>query len=208
MKNLTIKDGSSQWNLEKVLKTNRYLWHTSYRDLRHSHYPPAGDFGLRKKILKEGLICNDLDKWAIFANNGLSKPQFLFPFCIDHFAFGDSEKRIMGNMMTGYDFWRIDTLLYTEPWYIDPKMEAGIKNSYTRLNKYRYLCTKNNIPPSALKLFTFKETNLDEIGKIKISFSDGAASASANRWQDNLTPHIWEDETLNTTLITKPLIAA
>lgn len=208
MKNLTIKDGSSQWNLEKVLKPQRYLWHVTTKEIRLGFQRTEDPFGLRKKILKEGLICNDFEKWALFANNGLTKPQFLFPFCIDHFMFGDGVKRIMENMMTDYDFWRIDTLLYNGDWYIDPKMEAGIKKTYTRLNKYWYLCTKNNIPPSALTLFTFKETNLNEIGKLKLNFSDGAASVSTNRWQDNLTPHIWEDDTLGTLKPTKPLLAA
>ena len=205
MKTITINDGNNPWNLTTVINPKRYVWHTSYRSLERSFRAKPGDFSLREKIRKEGLIYRK--DWAVFAHNGLVKPEFVFPFCVDHFSFGDSVKTVM-ETMTSYDFWRIDTLLLNEEWYIDPLMSSDIDKRYPIMKKDMFICTRQNIPTSALKLFTFKDENLDEIGKLKLNHYDGVTSVNFKRWTDNLTEHIWEQPEKNIFENTKPLIAA
>jgi hypothetical protein len=205
MKTTTIMHGDTPWNLEKVLTPQRYVWHTSYRDLKRSHRPPDSDFGLREKIRREGLICRE--NWAVFANNGLIKPEFIFPFCIDHFSFCDTVQVVM-NTMTRYDFWRIDTEVYKGEWFVDPLMTCDIEKRYQRMNKHWFVCTLGNIPPSALKLFTFENTAIEEIGKYKVNYTHGAANVSIKQWTDNLVEHVWESPQENTLEYTKPLFQA
>ena len=205
MEKLTILSGSTPWNLTKVINPQRYVWHISYRSVQRSFRAIPGDFSLREKIRKEGLIYKK--DWAVFAHNGLVKPEFIFPFCIDHFSFGDSVNTVM-NTMTSYDFWRIDTMRLNGEWYVDPLMTSDIEKRYPKMNKHWFICTRQNIPPTALKLFTFKEENLDEIGKLKINHYDGVTSVNFKKWTDNLVEHIWENTQENTLENTKPLIQA
>lgn len=202
MKTTTIMRGDTPWNLEKVLTPQRYVWHTTYRSLKRTFTAIPGDFTLREKIRKEGLIYKEA--WAVFAHNGLVKPEYIFPFCIDHFSFGDSVKKVM-NTMTSYDFWRIDTLRLNGEWYVDPLMSSDIEKRYPKMNKHWFICTKQNIPPTALKLFTFKEEDLDEIGKLKLNHYDGVTSVNFKKWTDNLVEHEWESPQENTLEYTKPL---
>ena len=190
MKTFTILNGSTPWNLTKVINPKRYVWHTSYRSLKRTFTAIPGDFTLREKIRKEGLVYKK--EWAVFAHNGLVKPEYIFPFCIDHFSFGDSVKTVM-NTMTSYDFWRIDTLRLNEEWYVDPLMSSDIEKRYPKMNKHWFICTRQNIPPTALKLFTFKDDNLDDIGKLKINHYDGVTSVNFKKWTDNLTEHVWDN---------------
>lgn len=205
MKTFTINDGSNPWNLTTVINPKRYVWHTTYRSLKRSFTAIPGDFTLREKIRKEGLIYK-VD-WAVFAHNGLVKPEFIFPFCIDHFSFGDSVKTVM-NTMTSYDFWRIDTLFLNAEWYIDPLMSSDIDNRYPKMKKDMFICTQQNIPPTALKLFTFKEEHLDEIGKLKLNHYDGVTSVNFKKWTDNLVEHVWENPQEKTLENTKLLFQA
>ena len=190
MKTFTINDGRNPWNLTTVINPKRYVWHISYRGLERSFRAKHGDFSLREKIRKEGLMYRK--DWAVFAHNGLVKPEFVFPFCIDHFSFGDSVKVVM-NTMTNYDFWRIDTLQLKKEWYIDPLMASDIEKRYPKMNKHLFICTRQAVPPSALKLFTFKEENLGEIGKLKLNHYDGVTSVNYLKWTDNLIEHNWEN---------------
>jgi hypothetical protein len=202
MKTFTINDGSNPWNLTTVINPQRYVWHITYRSIQKSFRAIPGDFTLREKIRKEGLIYKK--DWAVFAHNGLVKPEFIFPFCIDHFSFGDSVKTVM-NTMTSYDFWRIDTLFLNAEWFIDPLMSSDIDNRYPKMKKDMFICTQQNIPPTALKLFTFKEEHLDEIGKLKLNHYDGVTSVNFKKWTDNLVKHVWENQQENTLENTKPL---
>lgn len=190
MKPITILSGNIPWNLTTVINPKRYVWHISYRSVQRSFKAIPGDFSLREKIRKEGLIYRK--DWAVFAHNGLVKPEFIFPFCIDHFSFGDSVKTVM-DTMTSYDFWRIDTLHLNDEWYIDPLMTSDIEKRYPKMNKHWFICTKQNIPPTALKLFTFKDDNLDDIGKLRINHYDGVTSVNYKKWTDNLVEHVWEN---------------
>jgi hypothetical protein len=95
--------------------------------------------------------------------------------------------------MTSYDFWRIDTLQLNEEWYVDPLMTSDIEKRYPKMNKHWFICTRQNIPPTALKLFTFKDDNLDDIGKLKINHYDGVTSVNYKKWTDNLTEHVWDN---------------
>ena len=57
------------------------------------------------------------------------------------------------------------------------------------MNKHWFICTRQNIPPSALKLFTFKDAQIEEMGKIKVTEYDGAASVNFKDWKENLREH-------------------
>ena len=182
----TINDGRTLWNLETPITPQRFVWHVSYRSLEKGFLATPGDFSMRKKIRKEGLIYRE--DWAVFAHNGLVKPEYIYPFCIDHFSFGDSVNRVM-KTMTNYDFWRIDTFELKNEWYVDPLMNSDIEKRYPKMNKHWFICTRQNIPPSALKLFTFKDDQIEEMGKIKVTEYDGVASVNFKDWKENLREH-------------------
>jgi hypothetical protein len=201
----TINDGRTLWNLETPINPQRFVWHVSYRSLEKGFLATQGDFSMRKKIRKEGLIYRE--DWAVFAHNGLVKPEYIYPFCIDHFSFGETVNRVM-KTMTNYDFWRIDTFELKNEWYVDPLMNCDIEKRYTKMNKHWFICTRQNIPPSALKLFTFKDAQIEEMGKIKVTEYDGAASVNFKDWKENLREHYDKKPTETLVDKTESLLAA
>ena len=74
MKTNVIYDGCNPWYLENEIKPNRYVWHVTYRSVNRSFLAIPGDFSLREKIRREGLVYNK--NWALFAHNELVKPEY------------------------------------------------------------------------------------------------------------------------------------
>lgn len=66
----------------------------------------------------------------------------------------------LNDILALYSFWRIDTSKLNFDWFVDPIMESDLDILNTDeefLKPENFLCTKNIIPNSVLKLFKFKE---------------------------------------------------
>jgi hypothetical protein len=147
------------------IKTSRYLWHITY------------DFHERNlSIAANGLVCPD--NYAVFAHSNLYKFKYTFPYFldIDDIFFG-ADDLMKGYEFSLYSFWRIDTRLANVAWFQDPNMlEDAIgfsKPSY-------YVCTNNNIPNKALKLFKFDLSRYSSQRPF-ITSGDGVASVRPYR---------------------------
>lgn len=92
----------------------------------------------RASIAKFGLEVIHSQTKAIYANNQhISKIMTFFPFCLYE---GDP---------LDLDIWQIDTTKVKPTWRIDPFMGEDD----------RYICTPDNVPPTALRLFKAVATN-------------------------------------------------
>lgn len=112
-----------------IIDTQRYIWHVTSPSLRND-------------ILINGLLIEKSTYKAIFANNQANIRGF-YPFIIDY----DIKENI-----GFYDYWRIDTQKAGSEWIVDPNMaSSGIFEN----NDEVWVCTLDDIPVSALQLFTF-----------------------------------------------------
>jgi hypothetical protein len=130
------------------IKTHRYLYHVAH---------PI----FRKGILKWGLLThgreNSIIPEGVYAHNLLSKPTYSwYPFLIfGHYdmelgkMYGDEPLRL-------YDYWRIDTYLIENDWFIDYAMkdEYSILDNGDPGNMYVY--TTKDVSIRALTLFRFQ----------------------------------------------------
>lgn len=138
---------------------DKYVWHLS---------SPSN----REKILKNGIIPNNEEHAVVFVNNQIENPLLLWPIAYDDSSYyfdrhQSSEKNDLffafDEKLSNYDYWRIDTLIAGKDEYkIDPNDPAFMFSDFNS-EKGRfgarpdyYLCRKNVIHPSALKLFRYK----------------------------------------------------
>jgi len=131
------------------VKTARFLWHI-YEKNR------AKDLS----IAAYGLICPP--NYAVFAHNHCCSIFQTYPFMMDAFL-----ECLLGGVppnFSQYTFWRIDTQKLNLDWYFDPNLYSP---SPSNLAKVDYVCTPNNIPNTALKLFKFNEQRFQESGFIR-----------------------------------------
>lgn len=145
--------------------TNRYLWH-----IRDSIY--QDDY----QIALEGLTCSK--NFAVFAHNNIQSFEHTYPLYIDKKRFWEIDN--IFQILEKYSFWRIDTRLANTIWYKDPNMEGDI--DYFNLSKVKnaYVCSFNDIPSTALKLYRFNTLHYLNKKKIKILYSNGVGSIINN----------------------------
>ena len=121
----------------------RYVWHVGsapwYR--RHSSVE-------QYSIATEGLKCSCSRPSfnAVFANNNSFHYTRFFPF-IDDIVLEPCDPAV--------DYWRIDTYAFEAKWYVDPNMMYLLRLYYD--DPSDYICTPDDVPPHALKLFHYPE---------------------------------------------------
>jgi hypothetical protein len=154
---------------KKPVITNRYLWHLKY-NVHQSDLSVAAN----------GLICSE--NYAVFAHNCLNDFELLYPYLYDQNRFNMS--------LEDYSFWRIDThLLDNNEWFVDPNMKVELRFRNYRAKPINYLCTLNNIPNTALKLFNFNR-NRYESKNVFVNINEGVANVYPYRNDyDSLVPN-------------------
>jgi hypothetical protein len=159
-----MKMNSNSKNYTLAVKTNRYVYHVSYRCSRES-------------IKKNGLIggSSEIIKYsnAIFAHNNPIPNYRWFPFCFDEVynwnfdvkfndSFDDFAYQVEKN---NFDFWQIDTQKINNKWFLD---DIGMGDFYEASRFPFLVVTFGIIPPQALKRFRFHE-------EPKLTYSNGVA---------------------------------
>lgn len=114
----------------------RYIWHVSYPHARMS-------------IAEKGIIVDQYRrKYGVWANNNNRIDQF-YPWAVDG---------PWGPQYDAVDFWRIDTWKANTEWRMDPYMHAwSTEIDAVWEERKRYVCTLNNIPTSAIKLYEYEQ---------------------------------------------------
>jgi hypothetical protein len=122
------------------ISTGRYLWHITY-DSNYSNL----------SIAANGLVCPK--NYAVFAHSNLYKFEYTYPYFLDTWdIFFGGNHPMKGYEFSMYSFWRIDTLVAKVKWFQDPNM---LEDAVGFSKPTYYVCTNNNIPNKALKLFKF-----------------------------------------------------
>ena len=154
----TLEDNFLERMLElKPIVPNRYVWHVG----REVYSYPDIEFD-RFSIVSEGLLCRKSRCNAVFANNALTSIGSFFPFVDDGLnclMFRDSFREDMTPYfdLVERDFWRIDTQAFNARWYIDPNLKDDANKSVKGESQINYICTTTDIPPHAIRLYTFDE---------------------------------------------------
>jgi len=128
--------------LDNPLKPARYLWHIKYR----SHQSDL-------RIARQGLL--RMDGNAVYACNGLRFFNDMYPWFLD--AWEVRHLPIEGIQFASYSYWRIDTRIANTPWFVDPFMaeEYHVCRWNSSCKPRNFICTPNNIPNAALRLYSF-----------------------------------------------------
>jgi hypothetical protein len=125
------------------VKTSRYLWHITENNETTNLY-----------IAAKGLVARK--NYAVFAHNNIYKFNYTYPYFLDINEFNNDNLFLVdGYQFTEYSFWRIDTQLANTNWFIDPNMADDYLFYAPNLSPKNYVCSLNNIPNKALKLFNF-----------------------------------------------------
>lgn len=153
---------------KKPVITNRYLWHLKY-NVHKSDLSVAAN----------GLICSD--NYAVFAHNCLNDFELLYPYLYD--------KKKYCLDLEDYSFWRIDTHLLNIEWFVDPNMKCDLSYYKYEAKPTNYLCTLNNIPNTALKLFNFNRYRYKSKNNF-VNINNGVANVYPYRNDyDSLVPN-------------------
>lgn len=131
----------------KKITTNRFLFHVSHPSNRTS-------------ILKNGLIVhqktNSLIPNGIYAHNTIQEPNnSWYPFAF----IGEYENTDFLSLcpLKFYDYWRIDTSLISNEWYLDHAASEDYKLINHTNPKKLFTYSPENIPLAALKLYRFQQ---------------------------------------------------
>lgn len=154
---------NSHYNVKlKPIKVAPFIWHLSPKSnrqtiLKHGLLP-----------LKKTLVDNQFT-YLLFANNFSNEITNMYPIAslvYDSFFYIESpktesdEKRVIRafekEYCSRYDFWRINTKIVSNEWFVDPhlELEVSVANIGTG-NSKSYVCTKQKIDPEALELFEY-----------------------------------------------------
>jgi hypothetical protein len=132
----------------RKIQTHRYLYHVAHPIFREG-------------ILEWGLLAQGNDSSMIpegvYAHNLVSKPSyewypFVYPFEQDE-ALG---KMYGDNPIRAYDYWRIDTQISDNEWYIDYAARYDFAPFLGYDPKTMYVYTNKDISLRALTLFRFQ----------------------------------------------------
>ena len=131
----------------KKIKPNRFLFHVSH---------PSN----RLAILKNGLlVLNKKDSLipnGIYAHNTIQEPNFSwYPFAF----IGEYDNSLFQDLcpVKHYDYWRIDTSLLPNEWYLDHAASDDYQLIYNSNPKHLFTYSTENIPLFALQLFKFQK---------------------------------------------------
>ena len=121
--------------MRKRIKVGKYVYHVSYPEFRES-------------ITKQGLVGSSEDHFnvsnAVYANNEIDPSAYWYPMNIDFDSPWD------------LDFWRIDTELLKNDWFIDEVMWRDYCSR--EWLKHLYVYTKGGIPIECLSLYRFQKS--------------------------------------------------
>lgn len=119
--------------MEKKIRVNRYVFHVTYPSHRYS-------------ILNHGIRQSKKDYFnipeAVYAHNSEMPTILWYPMILDY------------TEPEGYDFWRIDTKLLGEQWYVDQVLLNDCKSVGYRTDDRLFIYTKAHVPAECLALFT------------------------------------------------------
>ena len=118
--------------MEKKIRVNRYVFHVSYPSTRIS-------------ILNNGIRVSNYDYLnipkGVYAHNSEMPTILWYPMIWDY------------TEPEGYDFWRIDTKLLGEQWYVDQVLLNDCKSAGYRTDDRLFIYTKAHVPAECLTLF-------------------------------------------------------
>ncbi|MFN5936835.1 MAG: hypothetical protein ACK43L_02155 [Sphingobacteriales bacterium] len=175
-------DSSIRFSKSKGIRPNRFIWHLSYPVHRES-------------ILEYGILPG-LDNGLCFANNQVMNPDSLWPivyndssYMFNYDAYSTQEeafKVLDEERFSVHDYWRIDSNIAGYYGYrVDPFQPAEIASIFYRgVSDGDYICRKEPIPSTALKLFNYKPHSIDhyrsflydEISALVYEEHDGSVS--------------------------------
>ena len=130
------------------INVNRYLFHVSH---------PCS----RNGISKWGLLVNDKIASCIpngvYAHNLRSKPTYdWYPFIYPFESDIDLGKMYGNNLLRAYDYWRIDTQLIDNNWFIDYAARGDFADFLGYDPKTMYVYTDKDVSLRAITLFRFQ----------------------------------------------------
>jgi hypothetical protein len=151
----------------------RFVWHVCSRS----------DAKTRASIERFGLLPGFSQYDCVFANNQSEHLARFFPFAL----YGVSEPEMYTGIYVApaYDIWRIDTDLCAARWYVDPNM----LDERQRGGPYWYICTRQSIPPVALRRYRVLPTWEQ---RFLVRWGAGLASFVGPRMQ--LAPYPFSEE--------------
>lgn len=152
----------------------RFVWHVGARSTPET----------RASIERFGLLAGFSQFDCVFANNQSVDLEYFFPFVL----YGVDETMPSEGTYNApaVDIWRIDTSLCAARWYTDPNMleeRQGLP--------YWYICTRENIPPVALRRYRVLPTWEQ---RFLVRWGSGVASLVGPRMQ--LAPFPFTEEDL------------
>jgi len=132
----------------RKIQTHRYLYHVAHPIFREGI--------LEWGLLAQGNDCSMIPE-GVYAHNLVSKPSyewypFVYPFEQDE-ALG---KMYGDNPIRAYDYWRIDTQISDNEWYIDYAARYDFAPFLGYDPKTMYVYTNKDVSLRALTLFRFQ----------------------------------------------------
>lgn len=151
----------------------RFVWHVCARSTSET----------RTSIEHFGLLAGFSQFDCVFANNQSVDLERFFPFTL--YGVSEPEQYTGIYVAPDVDIWRIDTSLCAAQWYVDPNM---LKESRRGLPSW-YICTRENIPPVALRRYRVLPTWEQ---RFLVRWGSGVASLVGPRMQ--LAPYPFSEE--------------
>lgn len=122
--------------MEKKIRVNRYVFHVTYPSHRYSIL----NHGIRQSKKNYSNIPE-----GVYAHNSEIPTILWYPMIWDY------------TEPEGYDFWRIDTKLLGEQWYVDQVLLNDCKSVGYRTDDRLFIYTKAHVPAECLTLFTHQK---------------------------------------------------
>lgn len=146
----------------KKIKVEPYVWHISPKCNRESILM-HGLLPIQKELINNQFI------YLLFANNFSDDITNMYPIAsliyddTHYIEIPESEneksklvKKFEKMYCPRYDFWRINTKISANDWFIDPNLELDLRiTNIGANNPKKYVCTKQKIKPKALDLFAY-----------------------------------------------------
>ena len=146
----------------RKIQTNRYLFHAAHPIFREG----ISEWGL----LTNGNDYSKIPK-GVYAHNLLSKPNYdWYPF-IYPFEHDLTLGKIYGdNPIRAYDYWRIDTQIIDNDWYVDNAARSDFAPFLGYDPKAMYVYSNKDVSLRALTLFRFQNEDFWEFPGEKGAF--------------------------------------
>lgn len=159
----------------KPVVPQRFVWHVCYNSTAEK----------LASIERFGLLAGFSEYGCVFANNQSLDLERFFPYVL--YGVCEAERYGASYSAPDHDIWRIDTSLCAAQWHVDPNM---LEENQRGLPSW-YICTRENIPPVALRRYRLLPTWEE---RFLVRRGSGVASVVGPRMQ--LAPFPFAEEDL------------